>query len=52
MEILLDSRALFIIFVDCSLILDKYREFFAKLTGIFSWGNYFPNENGMDSDHG
>jgi hypothetical protein len=52
MEILFDSRVLFRIFLDCSLILEKYREFFAKLSGIFGWGDYFPNENGMDSVHG
>jgi hypothetical protein len=35
-EILLDSRALFRIFVDCVLILDKNREFFVKLAKIIS----------------
>jgi hypothetical protein len=41
MEILFDSRVLFRIFVDCSLILEKYREFFAKLSGIFGGGIIF-----------
>jgi hypothetical protein len=35
-EILLDSRDLFRIFVDCVLILDKNREFFVKLAKIIS----------------
>jgi hypothetical protein len=35
-EVLLDSRALFRIFLDYGLILDKYRKFFVKLAEIIS----------------
>jgi hypothetical protein len=38
LEIFLDSRVPFGNSVDCGLILDKYRGFFAKWQGFSSWG--------------
>jgi hypothetical protein len=38
LEIFLDFRVPFGNLVDCGLILDKYRGFFAKWRGFSSWG--------------
>jgi hypothetical protein len=45
---ILQTRVLLGNFGVCGLICGKCRGLFTKLAGIFDWGNYFPNENGMD----
>jgi hypothetical protein len=52
LEIFLDFRVLFGIFVDCSLISNKSRVLFATWRGFFGFGIIFEWKNAVDLAHG